>query len=145
MGFFRSGAEKIGSHLKKFGSATWDVTKKVGSGIAKAARAVDDLDDKYFGGMGKHTLLSGAQSLAEAAVKKVNSSISDDSIKKHSEPAFGAAIGYLANRRLRKGYNTPVPSTGGLKNSIAAKFDNATSSSSWNPYSNEAHTNISHW
>lgn len=141
MGFFRTGAEKIGSHLKKFGSATWNVTKKVGSGIAKAARAIDDIDDKYFGGMGKQTLIAGAHSLAGAAVKKFDPTISDESINKYTDPMAGAASDYIANRRIKRGYNSSIPRLGVAKQPTTISYNTA-----WkNPYSNDKHLNISHW
>lgn len=141
MGIIRTGAKNIGSHLKKFGSASWNLTKKVGSGVAKAARAVDDVDDKYFGGFGKQALLAGAKTLAEATVKTINPNISDEDIKKYTEPIAGATSNYLSKRTLRRGYNSAIPRLGGLKQPTTIKYNDA-----WkNPYSNDTHLNISHW
>lgn len=128
---------------KWVGGKAWGATKAVGRGALNVANATNEFDDKYLGGAGKQALATGARNLAYAAVKKFNPDLDDNTIKGYVDPGFNQVSKFISDKVKRKGYSDKIYdlSKGNGNNGLGVSFQNAYR----NPYSNAAHSGVSHW
>ena len=128
---------------KWVGGKAWGATKAVGRGALNVANATNEFDDKYLGGAGKQALATGARNLAYAAVKKFNPDLGDNTIKGYVDPGFNQVSKFISDKVKRKGYSDKIYdlSKGNGNNGLGVSFQNAYR----NPYSNAAHSGVSHW
>lgn len=138
-------AEDVGDiygGIKWAGQKAYGAAKAVGNGALKAADAANDFDNNYLGGMGKKAIAHGAKVAAYTAMKKVNPDWDDKTIKGYLDPTFDSVNNYI-NEKVKKRVqangmpNVSKGNNGGHGLGVSFQYIN--------PYSNEAHSNISHW